>query len=100
MNELKIKVCGMRNPENISGVASAFPDFMGFIFYPKCKRFVGNELSTETLQIVPESVKKTGVFVNEIPEKVFEICEKLNLAVVQLHGNESPEYCRQIQESG
>ena len=73
---------------------------MGFIFYPKSKRFVGNEFSTKTLQIVPESVKKVGVFVDEIPEKVMEICKKLGLEVVQLHGNESPEYCKEIQESG
>lgn len=90
----------MRNPENISGVALALPDFMGFIFYPKSKRFAGNEFSSETAQIVPASIKKVGVFVDEIPEKLIEVCEKLNLEVAQLHGNESPEYCRQIQKSG
>jgi phosphoribosylanthranilate isomerase len=100
MNELKIKICGMRDPENISGVASALPDFMGFIFYPKSKRFVGDEFSAKTVQIVPESVKKVGVFVDELPEKVMEICKKLELDVAQLHGNETPEYCREIRNSG
>ncbi|MDO9613377.1 MAG: phosphoribosylanthranilate isomerase, partial [Bacteroidota bacterium] len=100
MNKLKIKVCGMRDPENISGVVAAMPDYLGFIFYPKSKRFVGFESSPEMYAEIPDSVKKVGVFVNESPEKVLEISKKWNLDVVQLHGDESPEYCRQIQDSG
>ena len=90
----------MRDPENISGVVSALPDFMGFIFYPKSKRFVGSEFSAQTMQSVPESVKKVGVFVDELPENVMEICKKLGLDVAQLHGNETPGYCLKIQDSG
>jgi phosphoribosylanthranilate isomerase len=100
MNKLKIKVCGMRDPENISGVIAALPDYMGFIFYPKSKRFVGSDFSAETLKLVPETIQKAGVFVDETPENVVKICKNLNLDVAQLHGNETPEYCRQIQESG
>jgi phosphoribosylanthranilate isomerase len=100
MNELKIKVCGMRDPENMFGVAVALPDFLGFIFYPKSARFVGNEFSAEQLENIPASTQKVGVFVNELPENVIEICQKLNLQVAQLHGNESAEYCRQIKASG
>jgi len=100
MDELKIKVCGMRNPENISGVVAALPDYMGFIFYPKSKRFVGFEPSTEILAVVPDSVKKVGVFVDEVPEKVIETVREWKLDVAQLHGNESPEYCKQIKNSG
>ncbi len=100
MNELKIKVCGMRDPENISGVAAALPDFLGFIFYPKSARFVGEDFSLEQLKAIPGSIQKVGVFVNELPEKVMEICWKLNLQVAQLHGGESPEYCQQIKASG
>ena len=100
MNELKIKVCGMRDPENISGVVGAVPDYLGFIFYPKSKRFVGFNPSAEVMAVVPDSVKKVGVFVNEIPEKVQETVQNWNLNVAQLHGNETPEYCRQIQDSG
>ncbi len=100
MNELKIKVCGMRDPENISGVAEALPDFLGFIFYPKSARFVGEDVSLEQLKVIPETIQKVGVFVNELPEKVIEICRKLNLQVAQLHGSESPEYCQQIKASG
>jgi phosphoribosylanthranilate isomerase len=100
MGALKIKVCGMRDPENISGVAEALPDFLGFIFYPKSARFVGEGFSEEQLENIPASIQKVGVFVNELPEKVMEICRKLNLQVAQLHGSESPEYCREIKASG
>lgn len=100
MNDLKIKVCGMRDPENSSGVVAARPDFIGFIFYPKSKRFVGFEPSPEILAIVSDSVKKVGVFVDETPEKVLEIHRNWKLDVVQLHGHETPEYCMKIQNSG
>jgi len=89
----------MRDPENISGVIAALPDYLGFIFYPKSKRFVGFEPSLEVFSIIPDSVKKAGVFVDEAPEKVFEIYRNWNLNVIQLHGNETPEYCRWIQDS-
>ena len=84
----------MRDPENISGVVSALPDYLGFIFYPKSKRFVGFEPLAEVLSVVPDSVKKVGVFVDEPLEKVIETVHNWHLDVVQLHGNETPEYCR------
>jgi phosphoribosylanthranilate isomerase len=97
---LKIKVCGMRDPENISGVVDASPDYLGFIFYPKSKRFVRFEPSLEILDLIPVPVKKVGVFVDETPEKVLEICRTWKLDVVQLHGHETPEYCKQIHDTG
>jgi len=100
MNELKIKVCGMRDPENISGVVTASPDYLGFIFYPKSKRFVGFEPSPEVLDINPGTTKKVGVFVDETPAKVLKTVQNWDLDVVQLHGNETPEYCQQIRDSG
>jgi len=99
MNELKIKVCGMRDPGNISGVVTASPDYMGFIFYPKSKRFVGFEPSPEVLDIIPGTTKKVGVFVDETPAKVLKIVQNWNLDVVQLHGHETPEYCQKIRDS-
>jgi phosphoribosylanthranilate isomerase len=61
---------------------------------------VGFEPSPEVLPIVPESIIKVGVFVDETPEKVLEICRNWKLDVVQLHGMETPEYCQQIKDSG
>lgn len=90
----------MRDPVNISGVVAALPDYLGFIFYPKSSRFIGFESLTEVLAAVPDSIKKVGVFVNETPEKVLEIRQVWKLDVVQLHGNETPEYCRKMKDTG
>ena len=100
MSELKVKVCGMRDPENISGVVAALPDYIGLIFYPQSKRFAGMEPISEILDAIPPTVKKVGVFVGETTMQVMEVCQSWNLDVVQLHGQESPEYCKKIQESG
>ena len=90
----------MRDPVNISGVASSGPDFMGFIFYPKSSRHVGFDLSREELSMIPYSVKKVGVFVDEMPETMLTVATKLDLYAVQLHGSESPGLCHLMQSRG
>ena len=90
-----VKICGMRDTENIRAVEQLGVDWMGFIFYPGSSRYVGEELST-----LPESVKRVGVFVNEQPERVQAIALKNRLQIIQLHGSESPDYCRSLQAAG
>jgi len=92
---MKIKVCGMRDTENISELVKLKPDYIGFIFYDKSKRFVTNFPEVE----IPSEIKKVGVFVNESIGKVIEILEENKLDAVQLHGNETPEYCNQLRHS-
>ena len=90
---LKIKVCGMKYVENIQQVAELQPDYLGFIFYEKSKRnFEG------IIPEIPNGIKKTGVFVNEIPEILVSIIEEYQLEAIQLHGDESVEYIRSIKE--
>jgi len=96
---MKIKVCGMRDAENIRRVGELAIDFMGFIFYPSSPRFAGKDLlSPEALEKLPASVRKTGVFVSENLDTLFRYVEKQGLDVVQLHGNEMPEYCYILKE--
>ncbi len=90
----------MRQPDNIRGVLAAEPDFIGYIFYPKSKRYVGENPTMEIFDLVPESTQKVAVFVNETVEQVQRICKQFTIAFAQLHGNESPEYCRQIKDAG
>ena len=92
---MKLKVCGMRDNENIESLIALKPDFMGFIFYKKSKRFVADFPTTE----IPLSIKKVGVFVNESLDTVLDIVEKHNLDCVQLHGNETPEYIDELLHS-
>ncbi|MGZ3872258.1 MAG: phosphoribosylanthranilate isomerase [Mucilaginibacter sp.] len=94
---MKIKVCGLRDPENIKAVAALNPDFMGFIFYRPSPRFV-NELQAAALDEIPASVYKTGVFVNEEEDTINELINRYSFDAVQLHGNESPDLCASLQK--
>jgi phosphoribosylanthranilate isomerase len=93
---MKIKVCGMRNAENIAELAKLNPDYLGLIFYRPSKRFVGN-LDQVVLNSLPKSIKLTGVFVDENMEDVLEIVQEYNLSTIQLHGSESGEYCKDLK---
>lgn len=94
-----IKVCGMRDADNIREVAELGIDLMGFIFYPKSPRYFlmekGNEAVLRLLHL-----KKVGVFVNASMDEIQTTAIRLNLNYLQLHGNESPEDCRALYQLG
>ncbi|MFT3753214.1 MAG: phosphoribosylanthranilate isomerase [Paludibacter sp.] len=96
---MKIKICGMKIPENIRAVAALQPDFMGFIFYPKSPRYA-EPLDISTLNALPKSIKKIGVFVNEDLEDILTIATKYDLDGVQLHGTELVEMCKELRKAG
>ncbi|MEN8226551.1 MAG: phosphoribosylanthranilate isomerase [Bacteroidota bacterium] len=99
-HSLKIKVCGLLHPENIEGVCALEPDFVGYIFYPGSKRYVGKKPDPAIFGIPAESTLKVGVFVNEEISKVEQIFSLCRLDMVQLHGEESPHYCETMQDMG
>jgi phosphoribosylanthranilate isomerase len=90
---MKLKICGMKYKDNIQAVAQLQPDYLGFIFYDKSARHFNTFIPE-----LPNSIKKVGVFVDEDLEKVLEKKEEFNLQALQLHGNESPEYCLELKE--
>lgn len=94
-----VKICGMKYSENIRAVAELQPDFMGFIFYPKSPRYA-EPLDIVTLNAMPPTIKKIGVFVNENLENILTICYKYKLDGVQLHGTELVEMCRELKKVG
>ncbi|MVN91949.1 phosphoribosylanthranilate isomerase [Mucilaginibacter sp. HME9299] len=96
---MKIKVCGMKVPGNIKGIAGLKPDYIGFIFYSKSPRYVGDLPAAEIAKL-PASIIKTGVFVNEDIKTVKRLINQYQLAAVQLHGSESPGYCAELREKG
>jgi phosphoribosylanthranilate isomerase len=98
--DLKIKVCGMRNEANVNALAALSPDFLGFIFYPPSKRFVGLEFDKNLISKVSSEIIKTGVFVNAQIHEVIEFSKLYGFKAVQLHGDESPEFCQQIKREG
>ena len=88
---MKWKVCGMREAKNISEVAALQPDYMGFILWDGSKRHCPNPQKT------PEGITKVGVFVDATFDEIEDAIEDYNLGAVQLHGNESPQQCSELQ---
>lgn len=100
MKALKLKVCGMRDPDNIRGILDSNLDYIGYIFHPKSKRYVGEQPDPTIFEQVPVATDKVAVFVNEELEKVIDRCKRFKIEVAQLHGSESPEYCQTVQNAG
>lgn len=93
---MKIKVCGMRDPQNILKLAGLKPDYIGLIFYPPSKRYIADP-DKNTLASLSSEIRLTGVFVDEQQEVIIEKVFNYGLSAVQLHGAESPEYCRTLR---
>ncbi|MEP5340558.1 MAG: phosphoribosylanthranilate isomerase [Algibacter sp.] len=89
---MKLKICGMKYQDNMTEVAALQPDYLGFIFYDKSARNFDTSMPQISI-----SIKKTGVFVNEDLDHVIEKINTFNLQAVQLHGEESPEYCFKLK---
>jgi phosphoribosylanthranilate isomerase len=85
---MKLKICGMKYPENMLEVGSLLPDYMGFIFWEKSSRYFDGIIPE-----LPKSIKKVGVFVNETLAGILKKIEKYDLQAIQLHGSESVEFC-------
>ena len=90
----------MREPENLEQLCSIGPDYVGYIFYQKSKRFVGVNPDPALFKIPPAEILKVGVFVNEEMDQLTRMVEGHHLDLVQLHGNESPAYCRKLMGLG
>lgn len=86
-----IKVCGMREADNIREVEALSPDWMGFIFWEKSKRNV-----SKIPNHLPTRCKRVGVFVDESIDSILRIAKTYALDIIQLHGKESPDYISQL----
>lgn len=97
---MKIKICGLRDPENIAAGAALPIDMLGFIFYKKSPRFVGSGLEKWLKKNASslEGKKRVGVFVNESIENVLNAVHDYQLDFVQLHGDDEPEYCAMLTD--
>ena len=93
---MKLKVCGLKFEENIAGLLQLPINYLGFIFYKKSPRYVGEDLSFDYVRSIPKHIKKVGVFVNEDCTSVFNRIAHYDLDMVQLHGEETPEICREL----
>lgn len=94
---MKLKVCGITNAINLQALHRLDMDYFGFIFYPKSKRFVSDKSILSKLE---DKSKAVGVFVNEQLDILLAITQNNAISTVQLHGDESPDYCFELQQCG
>jgi phosphoribosylanthranilate isomerase len=95
---MKLKVCGMTSFEQLQKLDQLGVDFAGLIFYKNSKRFVGNKLSDQKSEIRNLKIKKIGVFVNAEIDTLKKEVNEYGLTYVQLHGDESAEFCRRVKD--
>jgi phosphoribosylanthranilate isomerase len=93
---MEIKICGITDLEDAICVGKSGADAIGFIFYCKSPRYIAPETARDIIKNLPQDLCKVGVFVNHDPRDVKDIFSLCGLTMIQLHGDESPEYCRQF----
>jgi len=92
-----IKICGITNLNDAHAAVAAGADALGFNFYKPSPRYIAPETAREIINTLPDSIFTVGVFVNESsPEAVRSIASQAGVEAVQLHGDESPDYCRAL----
>lgn len=96
--KLAIKVCGMRYTDNIAAVASLNPDYMGFILYKGSPRYIELREAERYASAIPSPIMKVAVIVDEHPEYAKRIALSGVFDLIQLHGHESADYCKEISK--
>ncbi len=98
MEDVKVKICGITNAKDALKAVELGADFLGFNFYEKSPRRVSPAEAKGIIDGLYKRVKTVGVFVNENPAQINTIAKYCSLDFVQLHGNETPDFCEKIQK--
>ncbi len=93
----KIKMCGLRKPEDMEAVNEWKPDYVGFVFAPRSKRYVTAEQAAKLKDYLKPQIQAVGVFVDEAPERVAALLNEGVLDLAQLHGNEDEAYIASLR---
>ena len=96
MSRVKAKICGVRTLEEAQAAVDAGADALGFNFWPQSARYIEPHAAREVITGLSPIVCTVGVFVNEEANRIVDIASELGLSAVQLHGDESPEFCEQL----
>lgn len=94
---IKVKICGLRRPEDIEAANAAKPDYVGFIFVPETKRYVKPDLAASFRRDLAADIQTVGVFVNAPIEEIVAICQAGTIDLVQLHGEEDQAYIAHLK---
>lgn len=93
----KVKICGITNAQDALWAANLGADFIGLNFSPQSPRKVSTKHAMGLIDTMPPFVSVVGVFVNEPLPSLLKLAEKIPLRIVQLHGQEDPDYCRSVR---
>ena len=96
----KIKMCGLRRPEDIEYANILRSDYIGYVFAKKSRRYVTPEKAQELTKLLREDITPVGVFVDEPIENVIALVESGAIRMVQLHGSESEDYAAELKGRG
>ena len=96
-SQTRIKICGLTRLEDITYVNEAKTEYIGFVFWPKSKRAVGDKQAAELKKSLDPSIQAVGVFVNETPERIIQLLKKQIIDLAQLHGEETEEQIERIR---
>jgi phosphoribosylanthranilate isomerase len=94
---VKVKICGLTNYQDAAAAVDMSADLLGFNFYPESPRFVALEQAAQIINKLPAFIHVAGVFVNASLDQIKEVISECNLDWVQLHGDESPEFCESLR---
>lgn len=94
----KIKICGLSRSCDADFVNAAMPDYAGFVFFEKSKRFVTAQQAKELRQKIDSAIPTVGVFVRAPQEQIVSLCRAGSIQIVQLHGGESPEFIESLRK--
>lgn len=93
----KIKLCGLSRPCDIEAANELKPEYIGFVFAPKSRRYVTPEKATELKRLLAPGIRTVGVFVNEAPESVAVLLSSGIIDMAQLHGDENESYIKKLR---
>lgn len=92
----RIKICGLTRECDVDAAVAAGADAIGFVFYPPSPRYVTPQRAAELARRIPPFIDVVGLFVNAAPEDVLASCAQVPINLLQFHGDETPDYCRQF----
>jgi len=95
---MRVKICGITNPEQGKAIASLGATALGFICVTKSPRYVSLAQIREIVKVIPQKIDKIGVFANATQEQIAEVVAATGLTGVQLHGDESPQFCGSLRQ--
>ena len=95
---VKVKICGLTNTEDALKAHELGADYLGFVFFDNSPRKITLSEARPIMRKLPEKAVKVGLFLDQEPDEVRRAADECGLNIIQLHGNEDPEYCARIKE--